>query len=75
MFKSWHCKYSVENVLEKHFEDGNTTLKEEKTLTLTYKRKLKSYEIELDEKDNIIVIAHFKTPWTFFGFTLKREGN
>lgn len=59
---------------QKHFEDGDTSLKELRTLTLTYKRTIKSFDVEIDDQDNLIVIAQFKTPRTFFGWTLNKEG-
>jgi len=56
-----------------HFSDGISSLSEYKKIILTYPKKIDTIDTQIDEDDNLFIGIKYKKPFSFFGWTLKRE--
>lgn len=61
--------------IKQHFSDEATLLEELKTITITYSKKIKNYEVQVDAEDNVFVGVTYKPPFSFFGWRFSKETN
>jgi hypothetical protein len=57
------------------FSDNNVTLKENRVITIQYPKKIKLFEVQVDEDDNIFIAVIYKPPFSIFGWTFVKETN
>jgi hypothetical protein len=61
--------------IKQHFSDDTTSLEEKKTIIITYNKKIKSFDVQVDEEDNVFLGVVFKPPFSFFGWRLTKDNN
>jgi hypothetical protein len=55
------------------FSDNDVTLKENRVITIQYPKKIRGYEVQIDEDDNIFIAVIYKPPFNIFGWTFVKE--
>jgi hypothetical protein len=54
------------------FSDNDVQLKEDRVITIFYPKKIRGFEVQVDEDDNIFVAVIYKPPFTFFGWSFTK---
>ena len=55
------------------FKDGETSLTKYEEIWLSYPKAVGSYDVELDDMDNLIIKVMYKKAWKIFGFEIKKS--
>jgi hypothetical protein len=55
------------------FTDGEVSLKEDRVISLIYPKKIRGFEIQVDEDDNLFVAVFYKPKFTIFGWSFSKE--
>ena len=55
------------------FSDNDVQLKEDRIITIHYPRKIRGFEVQVDEDDNIFVAVIYKPSFNIFGWTFVKK--
>jgi hypothetical protein len=57
------------------FADEDTLLTITKVISISYPKKIKSFEVQVDEDDNLYIGIIYKPPFNIFGWTFVKDFN
>jgi hypothetical protein len=71
--KKFGKKIIVKYEQEMLFNDESVQLKEDRIITIFYPRKIRGFEVQVDEDDNIFVAVIYKPSFNIFGWKFVKE--